>query len=104
MGQPLPKTGRILFKSNMIMPVLQTIKSFIRRKTTTISEKGSSEAYDIWAESYDDQPDNLMFYLDSQLFSGFILNVDLKGKNVADIGCGTGRHWPLLYQQQAGNL
>jgi ubiquinone/menaquinone biosynthesis C-methylase UbiE len=86
------------------MAVLQTIKSFIRRNMATISEKGSREAYDLWAENYDDQPDNLMFYLDSLLFTGFMTNIDLKGKNVADIGCGTGRHWPLLYQQQAGNL
>jgi len=86
------------------MAVLQTIKSFIRRNMATISEKGSREAYDLWAENYDDQPDNLMFYLDSQLFIRFMANIDLKDKNVADIGCGTGRHWPLLYQQNAGSL
>jgi len=86
------------------MAVLQTIKSFIRRNTTVIHEKGSVKAYDLWAGSYDDQPDNLMFYLDNRIFAGFMANVDLKGKNVADIGCGTGRHWPLLYQHQVGNL
>lgn len=86
------------------MAVLQTIKSFIRRNTAGIHEKGSREAYDLWAESYDDQPDNLMFYLDSRLFTTLMAGVDIKDKSVADIGCGTGRHWPLLYQQQAGNL
>ncbi|WP_448701628.1 class I SAM-dependent methyltransferase [Mucilaginibacter sp. AW1-3] len=105
-GQPYLKTRRIPFK--LIFPIsmamLQTIKSFIRRNTTSIHEKGSVEAYNLWAGSYDDQPDNLMFYLDSRVFGEFMAGVDLKGKKVADIGCGTGRHWPLLYQHQAGDL
>ncbi|OCX50230.1 hypothetical protein BEL04_23250 [Mucilaginibacter sp. PPCGB 2223] len=86
------------------MSVLQTIRGFIRRNTALIHEKGSVEAYDLWAGSYDDQPDNLMFYLDNRIFGELMTTVNLKGKNVADIGCGTGRHWPLLYQQQVGNL
>ncbi len=86
------------------MPVLQTIKSFIRRNTGSITELASAEAYNLWAESYDEQPDNLMFYLDSQLFAGFLADIDLKDKTTADIGCGTGRHWPKLYHQHVGPL
>lgn len=83
--------------------MLQTIKNFIRQKATP-TEKGSVEAYNLWADSYDDQPDNLMFYLDSRVFTGFLNRLDLQGKTVADIGCGTGRHWPILYQMGVGEL
>jgi hypothetical protein len=43
------------------------------------ANKAPQQAYDLWAENYDRQPDNLMFKLDEQLFSGLIADLDLKG-------------------------
>lgn len=83
--------------------MLETIKNFIRQRAAP-TEKDSVEAYNLWAENYDDQPDNLMFHLDSQVFAGFLNGLSLRGKTVADIGCGTGRHWPKLYQMEVGEL
>lgn len=37
-----------------------------------------------------------MLDLDKILFSKLIEKVDLRGKIIADIGCGTGRHWPEI--------
>ena len=59
-------------------------------------EKSPAVAYDLWASAYDDQPGNLMMDLDEEIFSSFLQNIELKGKIVADIGCGTGRHWKKI--------
>jgi len=86
--------------------MLATIKNYLqnKRSLSAVTEKSVVEAYDIWAENYDSQPDNLMLHLDGKLFSQLINNVDIKGKQVADIGCGTGRHWPLILSKQPASL
>jgi len=54
-------------------------------------------AYDMWALQYDAQPDNLMLALDEELFSSLIKDVSFENKVVADVGCGTGRHWQKIF-------
>ncbi|WP_419698372.1 class I SAM-dependent methyltransferase [Mucilaginibacter sp. NFX135] len=86
--------------------MLATIKNYLQKKRSlsAVTEKNAVDAYDIWAGSYDSQPDNLMLHLDGKLFEQLISNVDINGKQVADIGCGTGRHWPLLFGKEPGTL
>ncbi len=62
------------------------------------------DAYNIWASGYDDQPDNLMFALDETLFTELITNVDFHNKIIADIGCGTGRHWKKIYEKHPAKI
>ncbi|MDF2430490.1 MAG: hypothetical protein JWP44_121 [Mucilaginibacter sp.] len=62
------------------------------------------EAYDIWADNYDSQPGNLMLDLDELLFAKLLTNVEFKNKAVADIGCGTGRHWNKMLQKSPASL
>ncbi len=61
-------------------------------------------AYDIWSESYDLQPGNLMLDLDERIFSGLIEHLILYDKTIADVGCGTGRHWEKLYAKKPTQL
>ncbi|MBL0336948.1 MAG: class I SAM-dependent methyltransferase [Chitinophagaceae bacterium] len=63
-----------------------------------------SEAYNQWANTYDQQPDNLMLQLDETVFSGLLNEISLTNLTVIDYGCGTGRHWPLLLTHQPGIL
>ena len=84
--------------------MLQAIKNLIRYKTFEVPDKDAREAYNLWADNYDDQPDNLMFYLDQQVFTELMAGANISGKNIADIGCGTGRHWPFLFQNHVGKL
>ena len=72
------------------------IKKIFKR---THEEKPSS-GYDRWAASYDQQPGNLVLQLDEELLNSFLQDITLTKKLIADIGCGTGRHWPLLLRQQ----
>jgi len=62
------------------------------------------EAYDTWSSSYDDQPNNLMLHLDEIIFNSLLQHVELENKLVADIGCGTGRHWNKIYQRSPALL
>ena len=81
------------------MSFIQTLKTKLGRDSLP-----AQKAYRLWAESYDRQPDNLMFELDRDAVSGLLENVDLQGKRVLDIGCGTGRIWPLLQERGAAGI
>ncbi len=61
-------------------------------------------AYDEWAGSYDSQPDNLMLALDEELFSSLLTGIEITNKVVADIGCGTGRHWRKILDGSPAKL
>jgi len=86
--------------------LIQSLKKYIGRHVfaSTVKEHDVVEAYDLWANSYDAQPGNLMLDLDEILVSYFLFFIDLADKNVADIGCGTGRHWPKLTGKNPAGL
>lgn len=82
--------------------MIAAIKNYIKDRVLTphIIEKGSAEAYDIWSANYDDQPGNLMIDLDEKLFSAMLAATNINNKLVADIGCGSGRHWSKLLHRK----
>jgi ubiquinone/menaquinone biosynthesis C-methylase UbiE len=82
--------------------MLATIKNYIQSRISppAVAEKSVVDAYDLWSDDYDKQPDNLMLHLDAKLFSQLIDPIVIKDKHIADIGCGTGRHWPTLFGKQ----
>lgn len=86
--------------------MINTLKKIIHKTNLypTVKEKNAVEAYDLWAENYDVQPGNLMLDMDEEVFSELLKGVAIKGKQVADIGCGTGRHWAKLFKGQPGKL
>ncbi len=65
--------------------------------STPLKETAPADAYDMWSNTYDAQPDNLVLALDEIVFSGLLETITLTGKIVADIGCGTGRHWEKIF-------
>ena len=86
--------------------MINTIKNYVKRHIlpATIQDKNVVEAYDIWAENYDSQPGNLMLDLDKLLFTKLLNDVELENKTVADIGCGTGRHWAKIFAYNPAGL
>src|SRR5580658_7326762 len=84
------------------MPILNTLKQLFHPVHQPESEP--AEAYDIWAQHYDDQPDNLMLALDLALCQNLLATLPLTGKTIVDIGCGTGRHWPALFNRSPARL
>ncbi|MGZ5282503.1 MAG: class I SAM-dependent methyltransferase [Bacteroidia bacterium] len=61
-------------------------------------------AYNLIAKYYDHQPNNLLLFLDDFIFRNITGNMPLEGKVIADIGCGTGRHWEYLLSKNPANL
>lgn len=84
--------------------MLESFKKLLQKTRVFHAEKNAVEAYDIWSDSYDSQPGNLMLDLDDQIFSELLENLDLQDRVVADIGCGTGRHWPRLYDKYPSQI
>ena len=86
--------------------MIPAIKNYINRRifNQPVIEKGPAEAYDLWSASYDAQPDNLMLALDEVMFGRLLGNTDIQNKAVADIGCGTGRHWNKLFENNPLSL
>ena len=74
------------------------LKKFTQKNTQP------EEAYDVWAKDYDQQPENLMLTLDEIVFSILLKNIVAENKTIVDVGCGTGRHWKLLFDQHPGQL
>src|SRR4051794_23243590 len=77
------------------MAIIRNLRKYLSLKKRT-GEKEASQAYDIWASSYDEQPDNLMLHLDGELFGQLLEAVNIEDKVVVDVGCGTGRHWEKI--------
>ncbi|MBS1601042.1 MAG: class I SAM-dependent methyltransferase [Bacteroidetes bacterium] len=69
-----------------------------------LPEADPATAYDIWSLEYDNQPDNLMLTLDGQLCSELLATAPVTHSTIADIGCGTGRHWETLYKKHPARL
>jgi ubiquinone/menaquinone biosynthesis C-methylase UbiE len=86
--------------------LINTLKKYINRAvfSSAVKETNVVEAYDLWAENYDAQPGNLMLALDQIVFSKLLDNVTITNKQVADIGCGTGRHWPAIFGKNPSRL
>lgn len=76
---------------------MSLINAFLRLFKKRVTEFEPAEGYDIWAENYDRQPDNLMLALDEEVFAGLAEIAGLEGKVIVDVGCGTGRHWKKIF-------
>src|SRR5437773_5635220 len=87
---------------------MSLFSTIITRMTRGASKADASvepaAAYDLWAESYDEQPGNLMLHLEDTVFNRLLAKVNLGQKTVVDIGCGTGRHWNQILQREPEEL
>ena len=77
-----------------------SIRQFFRQSRV----KKPAEGYDTWAESYDDQPHNLILHLDQEILNSLLQPVTIQNRKLADIGCGTGRHWTGLYKGKPASI
>ena len=84
--------------------MIATLKKIIHQSVYPVREKGSVEAYDLWAENYDAQPGNLMLDMDEAVFAELLQGVTTTNKQIADIGCGTGRHWPKVFREHPAGV
>ena len=45
-----------------------------------------------------------MLALDEEVFSTLLNDVNIKNKIIADVGCGTGRHWKKILEKEPEKL
>ena len=87
------------------MPLVSSLKEYLAsRVIRSVRETEPEAAYDIWSMEYDQQPDNLMLALDEEIFIKLCSQISIPNKTLADIGCGTGRHWKYLLEQRPRSL
>ncbi|HEY9364265.1 MAG TPA: class I SAM-dependent methyltransferase [Chitinophagaceae bacterium] len=86
------------------MSFVQKTRQYFSHKIFPTRTTGPETAYDLWSEKYDHQPDNLMLALDEEIFSALLEGLNLQNKIIADIGCGTGRHWKKILEQHPKKL
>jgi ubiquinone/menaquinone biosynthesis C-methylase UbiE len=85
------------------MSLLQKMTQWLRPRTAP-KEIAPAEGYNLLAAGYDHQPSNLMMALDAEVFAQLLNGLPLQGQHLVDVGCGTGRHWPLLLAQHPASL
>ena len=94
--------------SLVIIRTLNRIGRAARRYAATgrfrATPLNASDAYDLWAELYDDQPHNILIAMDDALFADLVATSSLKQKRIVDVGCGTGRHWDALFAGEPYDL
>src|ERR1019366_4937671 len=86
------------------MTIFQRIKRYFSKQLFQVNNESPQVAYDIWSKNYDSQPDNLMLALDEEVFSALLNDVDINNAIIADIGCGTGRHWKKIFDKKPRKL
>lgn len=84
--------------------MIATIRQLFQKASSSGNVINPVPAYEIWSETYDRQSGNLMLDLDEEIFTDLLNELDIKGKVLADVGCGTGRHWKKLYQKHPAFL
>lgn len=86
------------------MNIIQRLNCLSLKKYLASKAAKPQAAYDLWSVSYDAQPDNLMLAWDEEIFVMLLNNINLQNKIIADIGCGTGRHWQKIFNLQPKKL
>lgn len=82
--------------------MFKTLKNIITKNSLFSSQhlKSSEETDDLWIENYIPQAGNLILDMEEGVFSGLLHSLDIRNKRVADIGCGSGRHWNKIFQRK----
>jgi ubiquinone/menaquinone biosynthesis C-methylase UbiE len=106
LGQPFYTAERIPFKSAIFFAMIRTLKNYLKHNflSSPLREKNPEEAYNIWAKSYDAQPGNLMLDIDEMMLEKLLENTSVLNRKIADIGCGTGRHWARILAEKPSKL
>ena len=86
------------------MTILKKIQQYFLHYLFYSKDTEPEMAYDLWAVSYDSQPDNLMLALDEEVFYGLLNHININNKLIADVGCGTGRHWKKILDNEPKKL
>jgi ubiquinone/menaquinone biosynthesis C-methylase UbiE len=83
------------------------LKPLLRRALRGLgrgAELDAGSGYDLWSSTYDEETNNVLVTLDEGTFGRLLERLDLRGKRVVDVGCGTGRHWRAILAREPSEL
>jgi ubiquinone/menaquinone biosynthesis C-methylase UbiE len=86
------------------MELFRQIKWKLKGLLFRRKEMAANLAYDLWAPTYDAQPNNLVVYLNELIFDEMIATIDIENKIIVDIGCGTGKQWGKIFSRNPAEL
>jgi len=78
------------------MDIFEQLRFRFFKKYFDSIPRSAHSAYNLWANAYDAQSGNLMLAWDEEIFSLLLNDLNLQNKIIADVGCGTGRHWQKI--------
>lgn len=81
----------------------RALERFVRATIRT-RRLDSRAAYRLWSRTYDAQPRNPVLAVEREIFDNLLAEASIAGKDVVDVGCGTGRHWEQLFSRQPRTL
>ena len=92
----------MLQKMNILENIKKTFTNILNfGEDNVMSPK---DAYNIWADTYGQDNNNLTLHYDKIILGKFLSEIDVKNKTVFDYGCGTGRNWELILQKNPSKL
>lgn len=65
---------------------------------------GPKDAYNLWAESYDDAEGNVLLHTEERVIRPLLDSLNLVNAVILDAGCGTGRYMQQLLEKGPRNL
>lgn len=83
--------------SNQIKSIKQ-IRNILRRPVK------ASKAYDLWAQNYENEDENLIFELENKILEKLTIDIKINEKVVLDYGCGTGRNWLKIISENPARI
>jgi ubiquinone/menaquinone biosynthesis C-methylase UbiE len=86
------------------MTIFQKVQHYFLGQLLPGKKEYPQAAYNIWSKNYDSQSDNLMLSLDEEVFSTLLNDIEVSNTIIADIGCGTGRHWKKMFERKPKKL
>jgi ubiquinone/menaquinone biosynthesis C-methylase UbiE len=84
--------------------MLELLLRRVFRSLGRAADMDPASGYDLWSSNYDRDGDNLLLALDEPMFGRLLQRLDLRGKRVIDVGCGTGRHWRSILAREPAEL
>jgi malonyl-CoA O-methyltransferase len=73
-----------------------SLKASLRPSTRRVTELEPFEAYQLWAETYDDVENNGLLFAEQSVILPILEQLPISGGSVLDAGCGTGRYMRVI--------
>ncbi len=82
-------------QTHLLQRFKQSIERMLSKPTTLLNPL---EAYQLWAENYDDADGNALLFAEGRAVQRYLGASLLQNKDVLDAGCGTGRNLQMLQE------